>query len=83
MGMGLMWLVQRLRWERSRWLLLLLFAHVLFGARAGLYDDSRRFFRILRFADTSAITTPYGIASMVCLIALLGLGIMFLASDDD
>lgn len=83
MGMGLMWLVQRLRWERSRWLLLLLFAHVLFGARAGLYDTSRRFLRILRFEDTTAITTPYGIASIVCIVALLGLGILFLANDED
>lgn len=83
-GGGLfMFLVERLRWERFRWVLLLLIAHVIFGARSGLYDTTRSLRQLRRFMNVDAIATTMGKVSVACLVLALILIIVFLSYDED
>lgn len=78
-----MLLIERLRWERIRWVLLLALAHLIFGARSGLYDDTRSIRQLRRFMDYEQLSTPLGVLAAICFVGALGLLILFLMYDDD
>lgn len=84
-GMGglFLFLADRLRWDRSRWVLLLLFSHVLFGLRAGVYDETKSIRMLRRFMDMGQFGTPFGIASLVSLLLAIGLLFLFLLYEDE
>jgi hypothetical protein len=83
MGGLFVFLADRLRWTRLRWILLLLFAHLIFASRAELYTRGRPLRQLRRVFTPEAFATTEG---KIAAFTLIGAGLLFflcLLYDDE